>query len=463
VTRSQTQPPPSTAGLAARLARSLGAGVVGQVITAGIQFASVPLLLAAWGTQGYGEWLILSAVPAYLAMSDIGFATAAGNDMTMKAARGDSDGVLTSYQSVWLLTTAASLVVGAGALAAARFAPLAALGLQQTPEREARATLAILALYVVVGLQSSVLGTAFRAAGHYAAGLMLANAQRLLEFGAMVAAALLGCSMHLVALAYLAARFGSLLLTWAWLRRLSPWLELGVRHARLSRIRELALPAVSFLGFPLGNALGLQGALSVVGALLGPSAVPVFATHRTLVNAVQSIMGVLNSSVWPEFSLAYGGGEIALARKLHRLVCQISLWAALAAGAALAVSGKLILAVWTRGRIPFDVLLFGALLAAMLVRTLWFTSSVVPAAINRHNGIAAWYVGGSALALALSALWVRQVGLWSVGAALAAGDLLLAVVVTRRSLALLDDSLDNFILEMARPPSPRALLRVLRR
>lgn len=461
--RSEAQQPSAPAGMAHRLMRSLGASAVGQAVTAGIQFASVPLLLSAWGTQRYGEWLMMSAVPAYLAMSDIGFATAAGNDMTMKAARGDNDGVLTSYQSVWLLTTAVSLAIAVGALVLARIAPLAALGLQATPAHEARATLAVLALHVVVGLQSSVLGAGFRSAGHYAAGLMLSNAQRLMEFGALITTALRGYPMHFVALAFLAARLGSLVVTWMWLRRLCPWLKLGARYASLSRIRELALPAVSFLGFPLGNALGLQGALSVVGAVLGPSSVPVFSTHRTLVNTVQSMMGLLNSSVWPEFSLAFGGGQIAVARRLHRLVCQISLWAAFAAGAALALTGKLILATWTRGRIPYDSLLFGALLTAMFVRTLWYTSSVVPAAINRHSRIAVWYVAGSALALALSAIFLRQVGLWSVGIALAIGDLLMAFVVTRRSLGLLEDSLDGFVLEVVRPPSPRALLRALRR
>lgn len=462
MTRSQAQQP-SPSGIARRLMRSLGASVVGQAVTAGIQFASVPLLLSAWGTQRYGEWLIMSAVPAYLAMSDIGFATAAGNDMTMKAARGENDDVLTSYQSVWLLTTAASLAIAFAALLLARMAPLTALGLQRTPDHEARATLAVLALHVVAGLQSSVLGTGFRSAGHYAAGLMLSNAQRVFEFGALIATALLGYPMHFVALAFLVARVGSLVVTWMVLRRLCPWLKLGARHARLSRIRELALPAVSFLGFPLGNALGLQGTLTVVGAVLGSSAVPVLSTHRTLVNAVQSMMGLLNSSVWPEFSLALGGGQVAVARKLHRLVCQVSLWAALASGVALALAGRPILGLWTRGRIQYDSLLFGALLTAMFVRTLWFTSSVVPAAINRHNGIAAWYVAGSAMALVLSATFLPQVGLWSVGIALAIGDLLMAVVVTRRSLALLEDSLEGFVLEMARPPSPRTLLRSFRR
>ncbi|MEI8158789.1 MAG: hypothetical protein WCH60_18160 [Burkholderiales bacterium] len=63
--------------LKVKLLRNLGANPYGQLITIAIQLVSVPLYLHYWGVALYGEWLILSAIPAYLALSDIGFVSVA--------------------------------------------------------------------------------------------------------------------------------------------------------------------------------------------------------------------------------------------------------------------------------------------------------------------------------------------------------------------------------------------------
>ena len=77
-----------TSEVRARVIRNLGANGVSQIVNIIVQLCSVPLFLRFWGVTLYGEWLTLSAIPAYLAMSDLGFASVAANDMTMRVARG---------------------------------------------------------------------------------------------------------------------------------------------------------------------------------------------------------------------------------------------------------------------------------------------------------------------------------------------------------------------------------------
>ena len=72
-----------------RILHGLSANAYGQLVVIVIQLAGVPILLHAWGTQLYGEWLILAAIPTYLSMADLGFSQSAGNDMTARMARGD--------------------------------------------------------------------------------------------------------------------------------------------------------------------------------------------------------------------------------------------------------------------------------------------------------------------------------------------------------------------------------------
>ena len=71
-----------------RLLAGFSATAVGPVITALVQIVSVPAFLSAWGPSIYGEGLIMTAVPTYLSITDIGFGSVAGNDMTMRVAPG---------------------------------------------------------------------------------------------------------------------------------------------------------------------------------------------------------------------------------------------------------------------------------------------------------------------------------------------------------------------------------------
>src|SRR5579863_810410 len=92
-----------------RLVAGFSATAVGPVITALVQLISVPAFLRAWGPHLYGEWLVMSAVPAYLSFTDIGFGSVAGNDMAMRVAGSDYVGALKTFQSTLLLVGALSL------------------------------------------------------------------------------------------------------------------------------------------------------------------------------------------------------------------------------------------------------------------------------------------------------------------------------------------------------------------
>ena len=93
----------SSSGSFKRVGFTLGANVYGQIVTIAAQIGLVPILLHAWGIERYGAWLLLSALLAYLTLSDFGFTFIAKNEMTMKAASGDRQGALVTYQSVFML------------------------------------------------------------------------------------------------------------------------------------------------------------------------------------------------------------------------------------------------------------------------------------------------------------------------------------------------------------------------
>ena len=87
--------------LAGRLGRNLAAQLYNQTATLLIQLVLIPVLIFAWGIETYGVWLVLTALAAYLALSDLGLTFVAKNEMAMQAAAGDRENAVATFHSVF--------------------------------------------------------------------------------------------------------------------------------------------------------------------------------------------------------------------------------------------------------------------------------------------------------------------------------------------------------------------------
>ncbi len=441
----------STRSIKRRLIAGFGANTFSRLSTTLTQIFSVPIFLTHWGTHLYGEWILLNAIPSYLGLSDVGFGSVAGNEMTMLAAAGKLDEALIVFQSVWVLTTVISVAVGLTLLGAIWFVPLDRwLHIYVLSTHDVRLIVLLLGLAILLGMQENLFQQAFRCVGKYPLGTMAKSLVVLAAFLSTMVGVLMGMSPVGVTIFYVVTNVAGVLALWVLLRREVRWIRFGIEHARWATIRRLTNPALSFMSFPLVNALNLQGILVVVGYVLGPIAVVTFNTARTISRSAAQGMNLINNSVWPEMSAAFGLGDMDLARKLHRRACQLSLLLCLSITVGITLFGNWIWKIWTVGRVPTDPVLLYIFLGQMLVSAFWFTSLVVPMAINKHQGVARVMLAATLLALALSwaLMHVPELRLRGAAIALTVGDLITALYVLRESLRLLEDNLSSFMTSM---------------
>ena len=404
--------PNNSSAFTRRFIRGLGATALGPVVTAAIQLGPVPLLIHAWGAAKYGDWLLLSAIPSYLSLTDLGFGDASGSDMTVRVAAGDREGALRTFQSSWALFVAVSLIVILFACGSVWWIPWQHwFHLSSLSSNRAATVILILAVYTVVAQQTGILESGFRCDGNFAVGVFCVTMLRLVEAICACAVGMLTNSLAYMALTYLVARCLGLAGYSLLLRRRSAWLSLGFRYARVSTIRELIPPAAGFIAFPLGYAISLQGFTILIGSLLGPLAVTAFSTLRTLSKLNYQVMGTIGWAVWPEISTAFGSGKVSLARLLHRRACQAALCTALVGGVGLWILGPFIYQVWIRSAVPFNVTCFHILIIVTLANCFWFVSSVVPMSTNVHHRLAFAYVGLASTSLLLARLLIPLLGL----------------------------------------------------
>ena len=440
--------PPRATGSAGRIARGLAANTWGMGITLAIQVVSVPVLLAAWGLATYGEWLVLSAFPIYLALSDLSFSSVAGNSMVMLMAQGRRTEAIALGRRLWSVITVMTEI---GVLAAVPIALVvgAVFGRDAAiPASEAQVVLAALFLQVAVGNQYGVLDAWYRAGGRYPTSSALRNLGRILEFGAFIGAVLVGAPPSTAAIAFLLGSVAGLGVSWIVLRHALPWSTFRLERPRLQTFRELLAPGLAFLAFPIGNALSLQGFTIVIGATLGAAAVVVFTTTRTMTRVALLAMTSINSAVSPELSRSVGDGDLGEARVILRRSVQLSLSISCVLVLGLALFGVLIIRWWTHGLVDPPVPLLLILLLVIVANSAWYTLSSVLSATNQHRRLAVAYLLGTTAALLGAVPLSSAFGLVGAAMALVAIDIAMVIFAIPSALRVVDDA-------------PRAFLRAL--
>jgi O-antigen/teichoic acid export membrane protein len=376
-----------------RIVSGVGANVYGQGVTLLIQFGSVPLLLYAWGAETFGLWLVLSAVPSYLALADFGFSTAAANDMTLATARGSYDCARRVFQSVLALNAlvALCLLVIAPAivfLVPDRFLPQTAVA----GSADVRLVLVLQTCQVAATLSCGAFSGGFQSSGRYALGIILSNSARLAESLALVAGALLFRSLAPAAALMLATRLAALFAMAGLLLASAPWLRIGFRNASLAEIRRLLHPALAVMALPAAFAISLQGYVLVIGACVSLNAVATFSTVRTMTRAVIQAGGVVNHAIMPELTRAFGEGDAPLIRRLIRLNLVTVLGLNALVFTLITSFGTGIIGVWTSGHIDASRPLTIGLAAVASTQSLWLSQANLILSVNQHAAYSYWFL-----------------------------------------------------------------------
>ena len=421
-----------------RVIAGMGANSFGMAVNIGIQLASVPLFLHFWNNSTYGIWLMLSAIPAYLSMADVGMVTAAGNKMTMAMGRGDLDEANKVFQSAQMFMMIVCSTIALITLAVIFFAPLRFL--QNVDQHIA---LFALCTGVLIALFGGLAEAVFKATQRYALGTTLSSLLRLAEWlGYMIGLVLVG-SFAAVALCGLAARAIGTLIGVQLSRSGSHGIQWGAQLTDMAEIRAMIKPAISFMAFPLANALSFQGLTLLVGVVFGPIAVALFNTYRTIARVAVQITAIFSHALWPEFSRLFGEGAAVRVKKLFHRSALLGAAQALVLSLALYFVSPWLLNIWTHGRIEFIPSMMLLMLLYAAVSSLWHIPRVLLMAINLHTGLAYWALAAAVLSVVLAWLLGRVLQLNGIAMAMLLSELFIAIACTRLAHTAIADNHDG--------------------
>ncbi len=413
-----------------RLAKGFGANLLGKAGVAAVQLCLVPVLILSWGADGYGAWLMLTAVPTYILLTDFGMGNALAVDLTRALSRQDEAAARKALQSVWVFMCLISAIVLTVAVGAVLLWPGSAV-VGAFPAMSYRIAIVLVVIESVAGLQQAVLRGVFHATHRYA----METFQQSLSIpvsGILVAiAALSGLGIIWAAASLVLVRSAMVVAYGVQLARLEPWSRLGWAAADRATFRRLMSPSLSALALSLSNALGVQGVLLTIGWTLGPAAAGLYGAARMLTRIPLQFSGLLVRASLPELTRSQEAGHAGLTRRLMRLNMRLTLATAVPAALALSVLGPGLLAWLSKGALIADHILFVLLGGAAAICAIWTTLAQPLVSLNRQGEFASFTMLCYAL-VALQPLVLGQTLVVAAGCALLA-EVAVLLMVWRKS------------------------------
>ncbi|TWT35969.1 hypothetical protein KOR34_08660 [Posidoniimonas corsicana] len=434
-----------------RTLRGIGANAFGQIVTVATQLLSVPLYLTCWGEQQYGEWLILAALPTFIAQGGGGFASAGGTEMIL-AAHDDKRRVEEVFQTSSLITLAVGVLILLGAVLLA-FVDLGRLFGFRALDRSTVTTLLIafafqVSLQLVVGL----LLAGYRAAGKYATGFMWQHGSRLAAFVAVVITLLSRGTPSAVAFAMVAGQAVFVLLGFAALRKQVPWLSFGFASATFNSARSLVRPSLADTLLPLAAGLRSQSMVAVIGYTSSASAVVAFTAFRTLSSLVLQLTRTVNRAVQQEMSAAIAKGDLQLLRRMYDLLLSSSFWASVSAALALAALGPVITSVWLDDQVAYNATAFFALLLGASAHAVAMVNTTLARSMNKHESFSLTLLACIAAGCIFAVPVVNVANVTGAAIMLALVDLAFLFFSTKRASALSQQGMIDAFSAMVRAP-----------
>jgi len=375
-----------TRSLRQRVLAGSGANAFGQAITISIQLFSLPLFLHYWDPATYGIWLILSAIPSYLSMADAGMVTTAANKMSIAMGQRDHAQANRVFQSALLFMLIVCGSIAVLILLAALWMPLPGI----TATSDERVAVTALSGGVLLVLFGGLSDAIFKATGRYPVGTLLGNLVRLTEWGGSMLGLVLVGSFSAVAIGSLLARVIGLIFLTIAAARGKHEIRWSVRDAKMNEVRAMVKPAFSFMLFPLASALSFQGITLMVGQVLGPAAVALFNTYRTLARVSVQATSVFSHALWPEFSRLYGEGGASAVLPIYKRSARLGMISSIVLSIILYIAAPFILKLWTHGAIAFEPFLMSVMLAYAAVSGSTHVPRILLLATNKHSKLALW-------------------------------------------------------------------------
>jgi len=360
------------------------ASTIQKVIKILEQLLLVPFFISAWGPEYYGEWLTLTIIPSMLAFSDLGFGSSAANKFLLRYAAGDKQDAANTAKSGFVTLSAVvifSIILSIITLVVLDYFKIFDKSLIKRDD--ALWAVSFLMIARIICFYQQLYEAFYRAARRAALSINLQTIYSGLNILAGLLVLILGKGIVLFAFTNLVV---ALLFNPVYIVKAKKILGLNKTHQGhifKSEIKDIAANGFGYLLQPIWQAIYFQGTTFAVRLALGPLAVTVFNTVRTLTRSVNQAFSLVIASTYPEFQFEIGAGNMEKARKIFRITFEMVLLLAVGGIVFLYTLGPWFYELWTNKALNPPPAMWNIFILGIAFNAVWWTAIIIFQAYNQ--------------------------------------------------------------------------------
>ncbi len=415
------------------------------------QLLLVPFFITAWGASYYGEWLTLTIIPSMLAFSEFGLGTSAGNSLILLYCDNKKQEAANVAKSGFVMVTTlifVGILMSVVALYVLNTFHVFDKSLIKT--HDAVISVGMLMIARILNFYTPLYRAYYSAARKASISMNMDSAFRVLVLLGGIAVLYFGGGVILFALTNL-----TLTIIFIPIYIIVAYKILGLHLTHKGKVLRSDIKIVAIKGFgfflsPIWQALYFQGITFIVRLLLGPVAVTIFNTTRTISRSIIQVFNMIGSTIYYDLQYEIGLKNFNKARKLFRFGLTISFFIALLGELFLILFGPWFYEIWTKKSIELPLLLWYILTISVGLHSIWWMCTIVFEAVNKPYSLTITGIISSVLSLVVSYLLGSIYGLTGIGIGYIVLDISMLIVLFPLSCKELNQSIPNLIFESLR-------------
>lgn len=346
------------------------------------QLVMVPIFLSIWGPDYYGEWLTISIIPSVLAFSDLGFGTAVSNSFVLAYSKQENNKAGNIFSTGFVVTTGTVLL---GVLLSFIIVFVSwktgLLDKAIISVHDIILSLVFLMASRLISFYSQLFEGFFRAVHKASVSYNLHAVDGILRIGVGIITLVAGCNI----VGYSIGQFviGSVFVLFFAIFAKKQIKDLPRGYFKKDICKETIFTGFGFMLTPIWQSVLYQGSTFAVRIVLGPVAVAVFNTVRTVCQSVSSLFTIVNGSIYPEIQIAYGKKDMKLVKEIYVYSMQIVFLAAVSGFIFLLLFGRTAYGWWTHHELSVSNLVWYIFMLGIPFNALWWTAGTVFRAFNK--------------------------------------------------------------------------------
>ena len=422
-----------------RITANFAAALSGKVVMAMQQLLLVPVFLSQWGAEYYGAWLVLTAIPTMLSMSNLGLGTAASTRIVLEIGKGNEREanavLLTAFVTLLSVLSVITLTIA--------FLPIPIFnGSEAGLIQNSRVVLALLMGGIGLSIAVQPFEAFWVAREKAATAIFIRTGLTLLQFVVTLSIVYSGGVGQQVAMGILASTAIWSILYGLLSLRLVCWDQSFQWRADL--LKSLIGKGVGFQASALWQAILFQGSVILANVILGPTGAATWGSIRMLTRTCNQLIEIVKQALYPEIRNCVAKSNWAIVRNLHSLGLLAAVFISTTGAVGLIFFGNWFFEWWTNGQLTAPLFVWITLSAALIINSIWWTSESIHLAVNQPWKINLLGIGASLFALCV--IWITEpLNLGIVGFAIGTVvfEVIMASYVFSKSLWISGDKFRN--------------------